>query len=206
MDILTESYYAANAGACSASYEAASVGSLHELLRSLASPAVHVLEIGGGSGRDAAFLVQLGCDTTYTDGCEEMVAQAVKLHPELASKARVASFPLADDDQLLKERYDMVLCAAVIMHLDDGCLERLTSQMTKLVALGGHLVLSHSFGREHHRDRRDTNGRLFLERPPATIDGIFEARGFLAERLIEDRDGLGRPNIRWTTHLLQKVP
>ena len=206
MDALTATYYSANATACAARYDTASVASLHELLRSLATPGCRVLEIGGGSGRDAAFLVQLGCDTTYTDGCEEMVAQAVKLHPELASKARVASFPLADDDQLLKERYDMVLCAAVIMHLDDGCLERLASQMTKRVALGGHLVLSHSFGHEHNRDRRDANGRLFLERPPATIDGIFEARGFLAERLIEDRDGLGRPNIRWATHLLQKVP
>lgn len=206
MDTLTESYYAANAAACAASYEAACVDALHEPLRSLASPALQVLEIGGGSGRDAAFLVQLGCDTTYTDGCEEMVAQAINLHVELASKARVASFPLADDDQLLKKRYDVVLCGAVIMHLDDGCLERFASQMTELVGLGGHLVLSHSFGHEHNRDRRDADGRLLLERPPATIDGIFEERGFLAERLIEDRDGLGRPNIRWAIHLLQKVP
>jgi 2-polyprenyl-3-methyl-5-hydroxy-6-metoxy-1,4-benzoquinol methylase len=124
MDALTASYYSANATACAARYDTASVASLHELLRSLATPRCRVLEIGGGSGRDAAFLVQLGCDTTYTDGCEEMVAQAVRLHPELEWKARLASFPLADDDPLLKERYDMVLCAAVIMHLDDGCLER----------------------------------------------------------------------------------
>jgi SAM-dependent methyltransferase len=205
MDSLTTVYYASNAADCAASYENASVPSLQELLRSLAVSASLVLEIGGGSGRDAAFLVRLGCETTYTDGCEEMVAQALKLHPELAARARCAAFPLSEDDDLLRERSDLVLCAAVIMHLDDPSLERLASQVARLIVDGGHLVLSHSRGHRCVNGDRDFCGRLFLERSPAIVDRIFEAVGFRPVRLIENPDGLGRDGITWVTHVLQKT-
>ncbi len=199
-------YYSSNAVPCANWYDSAKVGILHDLLRSVAKTRASVLEIGGGSGRDAAYLVRLGCETTYTDGCEEMVAKALHLHPELAERARCAPFPLSDDDDLLCERFDLVLCAAVIMHLDDPNLERLASQVARLIVDGGHLVLSHSRGHQCGRDSRDSDGRLFLERTPAIVDEIFDAVGFREVRLIENSDGLGRDGITWTTHVLQKMP
>jgi SAM-dependent methyltransferase len=207
MDSLTKADYASNTGDYAARYEAADVPSLHQVLRSFGKAAPRVLEIGGGSGRDAAFLVQLGCAVTYTDGCEEMVAQAVHLHPELAGRARCTPFPLSDDDDdLLRKRFDLVLCAAVIMHLDDPSLERLASQVARVIVDGGHLVLSHSRGHRCVNGNRDSGGRLFLERTPAIVDRIFEAVGFRPVRLIENSDGLGRDGITWATHILQKTP
>ncbi len=206
MDTSTRAYYATHAAECSVRYDAADVLPLHELLRSLAPVPCRVLDIGGGSGRDAAFLVHLGCHTTFTDGCEEMVREAVARHPELAGKARHAAFPLPDDHELSLEPYDLVLCAAVIMHLDDRSLERLASQVARLIVDGGHLVLSHSRGHRCVRGNRDSGGRLFLERTPAIVDRIFEAAGFRPLRLIEYSDGLGRDGIKWATHVLQKTP
>ena len=205
MDTLTRAYYASTAAVCAARYESASVPSVHDFLRSLATTGSRALEIGGGSGRDAAFLVQLGCDTTYTDGCKEMVAQALERHPELAERARCAAFPLSDDDDLLCERYDLVLCAAVIMHLDEPSLERLVSQVSRLIVDGGSLVLSHSRGHRCEQGNRDSWGRLFVERSPAMVSRIFEMAGFRPVRLIENPDGLGREQITWATHVLRKT-
>ncbi len=206
MDHLTAEFYATHATDYAVRHDSACVEGLHQLLCALGTNTARVLEIGGGSGRDSTFLIQLGCDTTYSDGCEEMVAQALHLHPELAARAQCAAFPLCDDDALLCDRFDLVLCAAVIMHLDDPSLERLASQVARLMVDGGHLVLSHSRGHRCANGNRDSGGRLFLERTTATVDRIFAAVGFRPLRLIENSDGLGRDGITWATHVLQKTP
>ena len=205
MDASTETFYAASAAACAATYDDAHVDSLHEIFRSHACSTSRVLEVGGGSGRDAAFMVEQGCDTTYTDGCREMVGQAVRLHPELAKNARMAAFPLSEDDDLLGERFDLVLCIAVIMHLDDTCLEHFASQLAMLTTLGGHLVLSHSSGRQDLTANRDAIGRLFRERSTKAVAQTFEVLGFEVKRQTEDSDGMGRRSISWMTQVFQKM-
>ena len=205
MDASTETFYATSAAACAARYDGAHVESLHEILRSHATSTSRVLEIGGGSGRDAAFMAEQGCDTTYTDGCREMVGQAIRLHPELAKNARMAAFPLSEDDDLLGERFDLVLCIAVIMHLDDACLDHLASQLATVIPFGGHLVLSHSSGRQGLTANRDAIGRLFCERSAKAVAQIFEALGFEVKRQTEDSDGMGRRSISWITQVFQKM-
>lgn len=205
MDASTERFYATSAAACAPRYDDACVDSLHEILRSLASNGSRALEIGGGSGRDAAFMVERGYDVTYTDGCREMVDQAVRLHPELSERARVAAFPLSEDDELLKKRFDLVLCVGVIMHLKDACLERFASQVAPILPADGHLVLSHSSGHRDIVDNRDASGRLFHERPVGVVDRVFEPRGLQVKRQVEDSDGMGRQSIRWITEVLRKT-
>lgn len=205
MDHSTAEFYANNAEDYAIRHDSACVEKLHELICALGTDGRRVLEIGGGSGRDAAFLVRLGYETTYTDGCEEMVAQAVRLHPELASRARCAAFPLSEDDDLLRKQYDLVLCAAVIMHLDDPSFERLVWQVFRLLANGGHLVLSHSRGHQCGKGVRGFCGRLFLERSPASVDRIFQQAGLQTVQVIENADGLSREQITWATHLMRKT-
>lgn len=205
MDHLTAEFYASNAEDYAIGHDSACVEGLHQLLCALGIDSSRVLEIGGGSGRDAAFLHRLGYATTYTDGCEKMLAQALILHPELAPRARLAAFPLSKDDGLLRERFDLVLCAAVIMHMDNPSLQRLAWQVARLLVDGGHLVLSHSRGHHCVDGHRDSGGRLFLERAPAAVDRVFEAQGFCRVQLIESSDGLGRNGIAWATHVLKKT-
>jgi SAM-dependent methyltransferase len=205
LDDLTAEFYASNAKDYAIGHDSAHVERLHQLLHVLGIDSPRVLEIGGGSGRDAAFLLRLGHATTYTDGCKEMLAQALTLHPELAPRARLAAFPLSEDDDLLRERFDLVLCAAVIMHMDNPSLQQLARQVAQLLVNGGHLVLSHSRGHQCVDVNRDSQGRLFLERTPAVVDRIFEAQGFCRVQLIESSDGLGRHGIAWATHVLQKT-
>jgi 2-polyprenyl-3-methyl-5-hydroxy-6-metoxy-1,4-benzoquinol methylase len=205
MDTETWTFYADRAFACASQYEQADVRALHDVLRLLAKKHARVLEVGGGSGRDTVFMAELGCDATYTDGCSKMVDQAVRLHPELAKNARIAAFPLSEDDDLLGERFDLVLCIAVIMHLDDACLDHLASQLATVIPFGGHLVLSHSSGRQGLTANRDAIGRLCCERSATAVAQIFEALGFEVKRQTEDSDGMGRRSISWMTQVFQKM-
>ncbi len=205
MDPANAAYYASHAADCAARYETAAVDTLHELLRKLARNRPRALDIGGGSGRDAALLLQLGCHTTYADACSQMRDQALQLHPELAEHAVLASFPLPDHHPWLDQPFDLILAAGLIMHLDDPALQRFAHQITRLLAPGGHLVLSHSNGR--NRLGPDTPpGRQLRERPPELVQTVFEQAGLTSLQQIDNPDSLGRNQLTWTTHVLQQNP
>ena len=142
---------------------------------------------------------------TYTDGCAEMLAEGVRLHPELEEEARVALFPLCDGDLLLAERFHLVVCVAVIMHLNDAALEQLASQLASVCALEGHLVLSHSCGRSGLIGERNGDGTLFRERPAEDVTRVFTNYGFEIGPETQDSDGLGRGDISWTTQVMHKT-
>ena len=205
MDTATLSFYSVHAAAHAERYERAEMRGLHETLRRIVTEDSCVLEIGGGSGRDSKFLAGLGCSITYTDGCEEMLDQALSIHPELANNARIASFPLSDDDPLLDKWFDLVLCIAVIMHLDEERLLRSASQMSAVVATGGHLLLSHSRGGRIIAENRDDVGRLYVERQTPHVRRVFEETNLTTEQETLNSDGIGRHGISWITHLMRKT-
>jgi 2-polyprenyl-3-methyl-5-hydroxy-6-metoxy-1,4-benzoquinol methylase len=204
MDSQTTEYYRTNALASVRRYESADMTAIHALLRSLARPGCRVLEIGGGSGRDSAFMASLGCRVTYTDGCEDMVLAASEQHASLQEMSRVAAFPLAPGDPLLDDRFDVVLCLAVIMHLNDADLAATASQIAQFMSPSGCLVLSHSTGRPGLVQFRDQGGRLFHERPDAAVTEVFIPLGFLPESETVADDGLHRAEIQWVTQVLRK--
>ena len=206
MDSQTTEYYRRNALTCTRRYESADLTSIHALLRRLALPGCRVLEIGGGSGRDSAFMASLGCRVTYTDGCDEMLLAGSEHHASLRDRARVAAFPLRPDDLLLSEHFNVVVCLAVIMHLNDADLSATASQIAQLTSPSGCLVLSHSTGRPGLVHSRDNNGRLFRERSAAEVTKAFVPFGFLLEAQAVEDDGLHRAELRWITQVLRKGP
>ena len=204
MDSQTTEYYRTNALACVRRYESADMTALHALLRRLVRPGDCVLEMGGGSGRDSAFMASLGCRVTYTDGCEDMVLAASERHASLREMSRVAAFPLQPGDRLLGDRFDVVLCLAVIMHLDDTDFSATASQIAQFTSPSGCLVLSHSTGRPGLVQSRDNNGRLFRERSVAGVTEVFISLGFLPEAETIEDDSLHRAELRWVTQVLRK--
>lgn len=206
MDSQTTEYYRRNALPCTRRYESADLTSIHALLRRLALPGCRVLEIGGGSGRDSAFMASLGCRVTYTDGCEEMLLAGSEHRASLREMSRLAAFPLERDDPLLGERFDVVLCLAVIMHMGDADFSATASQIAQVTSPSGCIVLSHSIGRGGLVESRDQNGRLFRERSAAEVTKAFVPFGFLLEAQAVEDDGLHRAELRWITQVLRKGP
>jgi 2-polyprenyl-3-methyl-5-hydroxy-6-metoxy-1,4-benzoquinol methylase len=89
----TLSYYANNAKDLSQRYESAKVDNIHSLLLNTFPSKSYLLEIGCGSGRDAAFMHQKGYDILAIDGSREMIAEAKRCHPELEGSLEVMKIP-----------------------------------------------------------------------------------------------------------------
>ena len=85
----TLSYYENNAKDLSQRYESAKVDHIHALLLNIFSPKSYLLEIGCGSGRDAAFMYRNGYDVLAIDGSREMIVEAKRCHLELADRLEV---------------------------------------------------------------------------------------------------------------------
>jgi SAM-dependent methyltransferase len=203
MDSETLEHYKNCHEALAARYETAAPNLIHQsLLRHLPKDRP-ILEIGCGSGRDASFLVQNGFAITATDASGEMLASAEKCHPELKGHLRQAAFPLPQDSPMLAERYDAVVCIAMIMHVPEHELFEFATQLQTLVASGGTLIIVSSIGRSEITNQRDKNGLLFIERPVAELQLLFERLGFRLIARDSSIDSLER-DIHWHSLVMQR--
>ena len=202
MDPLTVQHYTTAAAEHAAAYEAAAVPEMHTLMLRHFAPGARLLEIGCGSGRDAAFLLAHGRDVTATDASEGMIRAAAMAHPELAGRLVCAAFPLPARHALLQgQPFDGVYAVAAIMHVPDEELFEFAFQTKSLLRPDGTLLLSFSTERSGLSDDRDPVGRLFRERPPGEVRLLFERLGFRLLEQTTNPDGLGR-TVRWHTLML----
>ena len=148
MDAQTVAYCDANADRLAARYERASMAVLHHLLLRHLPSRCRVLEIGGGSGRDAAFLLGEGYDVEVIDASQAMPDAACVAHPELHGRVRCAAFPLDDDGTWQPSRpYDAIVSNAMLMHLPDHVLFDAVRQMRELLVERGVVLMGISHGR-----------------------------------------------------------
>ena len=82
----TLSHYEKFAPEISTRYEKIDFSQVQNELLEILSRNTRVLEVGCGSGRDAAFFLFRGIDVTATDGSRGMLSEAKRLHPDLARK------------------------------------------------------------------------------------------------------------------------
>jgi SAM-dependent methyltransferase len=218
MDSVTVDRYNCHAADYVALYEGADMSTLHRLLLRYLPERCRVLEIGCGSGRDAAFLLSHGYDVTATDASQSMLALAAQRHPELASRLHLLSFPLSlggeragvrvDDTPAttaLRSPYNAILSVAMVMHLTDDELRECAAQWRALVEDEGVLVISASTGRPGLVQLREDTGRLYCERTPEELLVVFKQAGFTCIATHPLADLLKR-DILWTVLILRASP
>lgn len=85
-------YYDSNAPSLTATYESLKATRLNAWFRDVlpAAPACG-LDIGAGSGRDAAWLASLGYEVVAVEPSAAMVREAQRIHPETAILSRYPS-------------------------------------------------------------------------------------------------------------------
>ena len=100
-----------------------------------------VIDIGAGTGRDAAGFADLGHAVTAVEPTPELRSEAQRLHPQPITWID-DSLPELDRVHALGWRYDVVMLTAVWMHLDQAQRERAMARVAPLVRPEGLMALS----------------------------------------------------------------
>ena len=124
-------------------YESIAFADVHRhMLHLFPTTPSQVIDIGAGTGRDAAAFAELGHTVTAVEPTPELRAEARRLHGHPPITWIDDSLPDLDRVHALGERYDVVMLTAVWMHLDAGQRERAMARVAPLVRPRGLMALS----------------------------------------------------------------
>ncbi|MEP7298829.1 MAG: methyltransferase domain-containing protein [Burkholderiales bacterium] len=113
--------YAEQAGELSKRYEALSFEHKHQALLHLLPPApARALDIGAGTGVNAAWLAQRGYEVVAVEPTDELRRRGLALHPSPSIEWIDDSLPRLDQVIARSHEFDLVMLTAVWMHLDDA--------------------------------------------------------------------------------------
>ena len=204
MDQPTVSFYSANAPTVAARYESV-VSSLASHFSTAFRPQSKLLDIGFGSGRDLAVLVEQGHDCYGVDPTKELIAEAQAYHPELVGRLMKGALP-----ELLPPfggAFDGVLCSAVLMHIPVDQLPLAAQSIKDCLRPQGRLLYSVPCKRlDVVGDNRDGNGRLFVPDQQDRIQRIFEDLGLTLVSSWTNKDSMGRDAVEWKSVLMELGP
>jgi SAM-dependent methyltransferase len=185
-------WYERHATQVAGSYEALPPERLHGWLNGLmpAVPAL-VLDIGAGTGRDAAWFAGLGHDVVAVEPAAAMRAEATRLHP--GPRIRWLNDRLPDLAATLRLglAFDLVLLSAVWMHLAPDDRPRALRKLVALLKPGGLLVMTLRHGPA--APERGMHPVTLAE-----LEQLARDHGLVLVRTGEASDAQGRADITWT--------
>jgi len=100
-------------------------------------PPRRILEIGAGTGRDAAGFAALGHSVVAAEPTSELRTRAAELHPSPAIEWVDDSLPDLAVIMARGETFDVVMMTAVWMHLDEAQRRRAMPNIAALMRPGG---------------------------------------------------------------------
>jgi SAM-dependent methyltransferase len=140
-----------------------------------------ILELGCGSGHDAAAMQALGFDVDATDGTPAMAALASE---QLGRPARVLRFDALD----ASEAYDAVIAHAALLHVSPGGLPAILTRIWTALRPGGWHFASYKTGAT---PGWDAHGRYYNYPSREQADEMYRAAGAWADLCFEEYDGTG---------------
>jgi SAM-dependent methyltransferase len=179
-------------------YESVSFAELHRsVLHLIPTAPCWVLDIGSGTGRDAAALAAMGHRVVALEPTDEMRMRAVALHPSRQIEWLDDSLPDLRHALGLGKRFDVIMMTAVWMHLDQPQRRRAMPSVASLVRAGGVMMMSLRHGPV------PMGRRMFPVAADETI-GLAMAEGL--QLLINQSapSALGTSGVSWTRLALRK--
>ncbi|MFG2007388.1 class I SAM-dependent methyltransferase [Spirillospora sp. NPDC048911] len=183
--------YGEDADVLARQYESLEFADVHAAVLHLfpAKPAL-VLDIGAGTGRDAAALSRLGHRVVAVEPTAELRAYGQRAHPEPIEWIDDA---LPEVPVVLErfESFDLILLSAVWMHLDDQERAVGMKRLEGLLAVGGRIVMTLRHG------PAPRNRRMYDVTVEETVADARRA-GLACVHRSRGEDLLGRPELRWS--------
>ncbi|WP_439573455.1 class I SAM-dependent methyltransferase [Phreatobacter sp.] len=187
--------YAGSADALAQQYESVTFDEVHApVLHLLPAPPGRALDIGAGTGRDAAALARRGFAVTAVEPTAELRAHGERLHAGLGITWIDDSLPDLAVLRARPDRCDLVMLTAVWMHLDAA--ERSVA-MAAIAGLGA--PRAQLFVTLRHGPVPD--GRRMFEVGAEETVALGRRHGFRGLHESRHGDMLGRPDVHWT-HLV----
>ncbi|MCX4849621.1 bifunctional 2-polyprenyl-6-hydroxyphenol methylase/3-demethylubiquinol 3-O-methyltransferase UbiG [Streptomyces sp. NBC_00893] len=184
--------YAEAAAALVEQYESVPFADVHrEMLDLFPTGPSTILDIGAGSGRDAAALAGLGHRVIAVEPTAELRSLGRRIHADRAIEWIDDSLPELRVLRGRDERFDLILLTAVWMHLDSRGRESGMESIAGLLAPGGQVFLSLRHGPV-------PAGRRMFDVPPDETTALARHHGLDPVRLSEREDLHGRPGVRWS--------
>lgn len=194
---MSNSYYNALADELAGRYEALAFDEVHrDIVDLLPDHRAQVLDVGAGSGRDAAALARRGHSVVAVEPADEMRRLARQFHGEAGIRWIDDRLPGLKKVYELGDTYDFILLSAVWMHVPPQQRDRAMRKLTGLLNPGGTLVIS-------TRSVDFTGQRTLYEVRPEKLGGLGDDHGLEVVRRSESEDLLGRDDVDWATVVLR---
>jgi SAM-dependent methyltransferase len=190
------SYYEQHATRLVTQYESLSFEDVHaDLIAILPAPGGTVLDIGAGSGRDAAWLAAKGFDVVAVEPSEAMLAQAREKHASSRIQWLSDSLPDLAKVRRLGLSFDLILLSAVWMHIPPSDRQRALRKLATLLAPKGRIAISLRLGAP------DTERAMYEVSLPE-LAGLAQQFGLRIVHTSDSQDKLGRSEVSWTNVVL----
>jgi SAM-dependent methyltransferase len=189
-------WYNERARELSQRYEAIAAEKIHAwLIPSLPTSPALVLDVGAGSGRDAAWLILRGLEVVAIEPSAGMLAEAQRLHPSPSIRWLSDSLPGLDKVFRLGLSFDLILLSAVWMHVRPGDRSRAFRKLIALLKPGGCIAMTLRQPIQADRGMHDVS--------QAEIEQLARAHGAFVESAGQGKDELVRDSVSWTQILIR---
>ena len=190
--------YGSRATELAAQYESITFEAVHrDVIHLFPQHDADVLDIGAGSGRDAAALAARGHRVVAVEPTPELRQEGKRLHPLPHLEWVDDHLPLLPVMRNSARRFDLILLTAVWMHLDEAERKAAMSAVAELVRAGGVVVMSLRHGPV-------PEGRRMFDVSADETIALGRQAGLQVHHRSTREDMLGRGDVTWSFLALKR--
>ena len=192
-----EEWYEVNAEFITEEFEQLEFQKLHAtLLNHLPQHPCSILDIGSGSGRDAAGLAELGHKVIAVEPSNALLTRARSLHPHSSITWVNGKLPELKAIRNLGHHYDVIFLSAVWMHLPYHDRQPSFERILGLLKKEGLLYIT-----LRHGPYEVVEG--FWDIPDEELVQLINCYELREIEQTTEKDPLNRPGVSWTRFILQ---